>query len=364
MHAPARVLELSINAFESCALLEGDRVFCWGALGFSECTASDRAVGSTTTPRFIPWLSGRGLAQLSLSGPRCALQPNGRVLCWGPAIPQAFGQGGDDYVSLTWEHCQSPTEVPLDDVVELRTGARDRVCARRGDGSVWCWGFNFGLTAYPDVEWTNAFRASTGSWPNAIPTPRAVPRVAKAIGIALAGAGCALFQDRHMSCWGGGHPASDEYDTESPRASELDDVRDVAPGDSSYVVVLTGEGLAWRFMPTSGYPSKWTVPQRLPVFDGASRIFAGWDRHGSASFAVALFHDGSLATWAPEPQRIPAVTGITGVRLVAAAGEHLCVVRGDDEVLCGGRNEHGQLGDGTREDRWTLQPVFWELSPR
>lgn len=81
-------------------------------------------------------------------------------------------------------------------------------------------------------------------------------------------------------------------------------------------------------------------------------------------FACALEEGGTVACWGannhcqlaqrsdggtevPTPQR---VAGLTGVRALAAGGEHVCALRDDGAVLCWGQNASGQLGQGMTSD--------------
>jgi alpha-tubulin suppressor-like RCC1 family protein len=53
----------------------------------------------------------------------------------------------------------------------------------------------------------------------------------------------------------------------------------------------------------------------------------------------------------------PAVAGITTAVDVSAGSRHSCALMADGEIYCWGRNRDGQLGDGTRTDRFTAVRV-------
>jgi alpha-tubulin suppressor-like RCC1 family protein len=56
-----------------------------------------------------------------------------------------------------------------------------------------------------------------------------------------------------------------------------------------------------------------------------------------------------------------AVPGLAGVKAIAAGGDTTCALRDDGEVWCFGRNDKGQLGDGTSEDRFAPVRVDVEI---
>ncbi|MBU1068295.1 hypothetical protein KJ975_01890 [Myxococcota bacterium] len=56
--------------------------------------------------------------------------------------------------------------------------------------------------------------------------------------------------------------------------------------------------------------------------------------------------------------RVPVLLGgITGARGVATGLFHVCALTGDGGVTCFGKNDLGQLGDGTKTDRKTARPI-------
>ena len=89
----------------------------------------------------------------------------------------------------------------LDEVVSIDLGL-DRSCALRGDGTIWCWGSNYG-----------------GALGDGTVTDRHTPAQVQGLTHVTAFAygkerGCALTEDKTILCWGGG-TSSVIYDPET-----------------------------------------------------------------------------------------------------------------------------------------------------
>ncbi len=171
----------------TCAITEHGSVHCWGANTWGQAGAPPLEVGFRTTPQFVEGLPGRATGLAAGEAHMCALLGE-QVACWGanhsgqvgePLDDQHFvpvpmdelsarqvAAGGrhtcvvrrDRHVSCWGEnwggqlgcapdfedgpHVWFPTEVEgLADVSELALGS-DHTCARKRDGTVWCWGMN------------------------------------------------------------------------------------------------------------------------------------------------------------------------------------------------------------------------------
>jgi alpha-tubulin suppressor-like RCC1 family protein len=133
--------EISAGSGHTCALHRDGRVSCWG-----ENRAGQLGDG-TTVNRVVPTLVGGltdAVAVKAGSEHTCALRRDGSVVCWGRNDSGQIGDG-------TSVACPSPGPCPgrlvptpvtgLSDAVELGVGSW-HTCARRGDGSVACWGRN------------------------------------------------------------------------------------------------------------------------------------------------------------------------------------------------------------------------------
>jgi alpha-tubulin suppressor-like RCC1 family protein len=93
------------------------------------------------------------------------------------------------------------------------------------------------------------------------------------------------------------------------------------------------------------------------------------DVAAGAGFSCAALADGSARCWgddgfgqlgdgggmAPAPEPPVAVFALSGVKALSAHAQHACAVRDDETLWCWGRNNQGQIGDGTMTDQ--AQPV-------
>lgn len=127
------VAEVSAGERHTCARMVDGSVSCWGRNDGGESgdgTTSRR----TDAPTKVVGLSG--VRQIA-AGARhtCARRDDGSVWCWGE-------NGHGELGASTTAHAATPVQVSgLGGVVEIAAGAH-HTCARKGDGSVWCWGDN------------------------------------------------------------------------------------------------------------------------------------------------------------------------------------------------------------------------------
>ncbi|HZS39750.1 MAG TPA: hypothetical protein VFF06_23115 [Polyangia bacterium] len=302
-------------------------------------------------------------------GHTCALLDGGAVACWGDNSLGQLGDGSKVFFR------SAPGPVPsLSGVVELAAGD-NYTCARRGDGSVICWG---------DRAATGAADAGPSPLPLrgpavqlALSETQACARLADGTTncssdtrLALLAAGehhfCGAFTDGHVRCWGpsacgetGAPPATSDPTTIpgviAPRALAL---------GSEHSCALGAEVRCWGCNANGqlgdGSEKDSLTPVTVTGLADVAAIAARWER------SCAIGTDGIVRCWGkldpvdpsndtqhPTPVLVPNLGPITSLAL---GREHACATTASG-IVCWGHNDHGQLGDGTTTSREQPAPV-------
>lgn len=378
---PLRIVVSSVSAtavaaggFHTCALVSGG-VQCWGY------NNQGQLGDNTTTDRLDPvrvvGVGGSGylggVSQITASKYHTCALVSGSVYCWGQ---NDYGQIGD----MTNTDRTSPTQVRtgptsfLQNVVQVSAGG-GHTCARRSDGTVWCWGYNpFGQLGNDDDTNTNY--------------------AVQAVGIATASevaAGhnhtCAALTDGSVRCWGYnlygevGDGTTTNRDTPTqvrgPGGSGfLGGVASVTAGRFHSCALLSDQTVyCWGDNEHGELGDGTNIDRSFPVRSGeistALTVSAG-EYHSCASLedgtaqcwgaaAFGQIGDGTTAdTSSPVTVIGPGGYGaLTVVAAISAGGgnwpdgsgsdnyEHSCALLSDGTVVTWGQNIYGQLGDGT-----------------
>ena len=132
---PANAVDVR-TAFEfTCALLADASVWCWGynlegQLGLGDTHPGDDhlepiQLGAERDWVFVATGQGHG----------CGIRSPGRLFCWGRNTDSQLGQGVTEPQQM-----RAPVQVGTDaDWVEVGC-SQSTTCARKRDGSLWCWG--------------------------------------------------------------------------------------------------------------------------------------------------------------------------------------------------------------------------------
>jgi alpha-tubulin suppressor-like RCC1 family protein len=401
------VKSVSTGFKHACALTLAGTVYCWGF------NASGQVGDGTTTDRFqAVQVSGlSSVAELALGGDAtdyhsCAIKTDGTLWCWGH---NTDGQLGDGTTTHTSTPVQAGASTLGSNVAEVALGGYHS-CAIKTDGTLWCWGANSrgqlgdGTTANTSTP-VQAGASTLGS------------NVAKvALGIQHS---CARKTDGTLWCWGwnnrgqlGDGTTADKSTPVQAGASTLGsnvaavDLGGNLSGGHSCARKTDGTLWCWGYNTNGQLGDGTTADKTTPVQAGASTL-------GSAVAEVTLggYHscarktDGTLWCWgwnyawqlgngdsaSQSPAPVPvkrlhdyANDGICGVNetrtsspadcpptscgdgkceagetlancptdchllIGAATGTyHSCAIKTDGTLWCWGYNNFGQLGDGT-----------------
>ncbi len=314
-HTPSQVLTLGpgvagvgAGALHTCAIKLDKNLWCWGSNAGGQL--GDGSQIDKQTPAQVSVLGASVASVAAGSQHTCAIRIDGALWCWGY---NGYGQLGDG--------SQIDQKVPEQvgalgtNVAEVAAGAH-HTCARRIDGTLWCWGAN-GYGQLGD---------GTGK-------DKSLPAQVSALGVGVVGVAagydrtCARKADGSLWCWGKndhgqlGNGSHVDGLMPSMVSALTANVTAVAVGQHHTCAVAAGSSWCW-----------------------------GYDSNGQCG-------DG-YTPCCPDRLEPVEVCGLDiGAMTIAAGLSHSCAVKADHSMWCWGLNGNYELGDDTRTDRPTPVPI-------
>ena len=310
--APTRVgasgvwVTVSAGGAHTCAITTGKSLYCWG---FSN---SGQVGDGTTTQRPSPKKIGTSgvWANVSAGGAHtCAISTGKSLYCWGR---NNEGQIGDGTFGTPANDRHAPKKIGSSGVWAGVSAGTLHTCAVTTGKSLYCWGDN------------QAREIGDGT----TDTPRPLPSRVGGSGVwALAAGGdfhtCAITTGKSLYCWGfNGSGQIGDGTTTSPRP----------------LPTKIGTSGVWVGVSASGINGN---AHTCATTTANSLYCWGYNADGQIG-------DGTVGTNRPSPKKI----GTSGVWTGSSGGTaHTCAISTGKSLYCWGRNQHGQVGDGTTTPR-------------
>jgi alpha-tubulin suppressor-like RCC1 family protein len=307
-----RFVLISAGDRHTCAITEENRAYCWG-LGNSG-QLGDGTRSSRSTPGVIPGFRFRQIRVGFLH--TCAITPTDVAFCWGNNDGGQLGNGGG--------HTDRPARVARGlRWIQVIAGA-SHSCGVTTDHRAWCWGAN-----------------NFGQLGDGTKTIRRKP--------ALVAGGLSF---RQVVPGGGFFVDFTDFDPDPAHTCG------VTTGDKAYCWG-SGGGVLWagELGATSSVPVKIAGGRSFRVLNTGTSHACGvtlsdaafcWGSNAGGQLGV-----GSGTTRSTTPVRVSGGLQLNAVS-AGTLGAHNCSwTTTDRRAYCWGRNDDGQLGDGTQTDRPT-----------
>ena len=332
------VVSVSASYQDTCAIKTDGTLWCWGYRNDSAIPVEVASLGASVVQVAV----GEGHA--------CARKQDGSLWCWGGNNRGQLGDG-------TSSHQEEPVQVAGLAGASDVTVSSGFTCAIQSDAALRCWGAN---------EYGQLGTGTNGTQT----TPQAVASLQQGVAQLAAGyfSFCARKTDGSVWCWGRDTTAllangSPVYRPDPVEISALDhSVTQVAAGEAGMVCALTSDGGVWcwgQISNAQGYFDAQPAPGRIADLPpDIVEIAVGWGHACALAGAGTLWcwgrdddgelGDGSTALFGTDPLQVTALGH--AVAHVVAEGANTCAVLNDGTLWCWGANDVGQLGNGTTDD--------------
>ncbi len=370
----ARVAAIAVSRFDSCALTDSGRAYCWGNNGHL-VLGQDSVAGHCEFERgegpcsLVPVPVEGNIRFRSITvgvAHACALTASGKAYCWGNEVD---GQLGADSSVLHCRPnglmtCRSALPVPVAGDVAFRSISAGgfHTCGLTVDGRVLCWGANFMGQLGTDSTGAMCPDGPCALYPTPIKAGPAEPVVAVASGGVHT---CAIAADSTLSCWGA---ENDEARSPVSTPAGLSLVRPtyswlkfvaVSAGDfKTCGTTVTNVTYCWGSF-NVGPELRMTLDTTRITVDVPITAISVGEEHvcllgiGGGAYCWGEGRDGQLGIggsrfFHKEGTNQPAaVKGDLKFSAISAGSYHSCGVTQDAKAYCWGSSFAGQVGNGS-----------------
>ena len=305
----------------------------------------------------------------------CGISSENKVYCWGNGMYGKLGNNGTTNSSVPV--AVSTSGLLQNKIIKSISVTNDHSCVLASDDSGYCWGND--LSGYLGTGSSSTHRSSV---PVAISmTGLLAGKSLKSISVGTSHT-CVIASDSRVYCWGYNPDGrlGDGTTTNSPSTAVAVSTSGVLAGktinavsvqyDHSCVIASDGNAYCWGYGSTGslGYGS--STSSSVPVAVSTAGVLAGKSiKSVSTSFSnsCAIASDDNVYCWgagtygalgnsSTARSLIPVAVTTSGalsgktVKSMVQGQSHTCVIASDNNAYCWGRNNQGQLGNGTTSD--------------
>jgi alpha-tubulin suppressor-like RCC1 family protein len=302
-----RFAQLSTYGNTTCGVTREGALYCWGS---NAAYALGAASNVSQSPTPVPVVATQRFKQVAVSGTHsCALTTDGRAYCWGPNSSGQLGTG-----NTTW--AQTPVAAAAGLTFATLTAGTEYTCGLTPAGAAHCWGVN-GLGQLGD-----GLRPSMGNTQTNAPVAVVGGHTFRTLS-ASSQLTCGVTTADQALCWGRGIDGrlgnGDMGVTSTPAAvSGGHRFRSVAAGFSAVCGVATDDAV-------------WC-----------------WGQGANGQLGQVLING------SPTPVRAGGAlraADVSTANVSGGEGSYSCAIAADRlTTYCWGRNDKGQLGNGTTTD--------------
>jgi alpha-tubulin suppressor-like RCC1 family protein len=344
----------------TCALTSAGQSWCWGRNAGGQL--GDSSAASTTVPVATFQTGGPTFGSVITAGNShsCSIDTSSAPWCWGYNGDGRIGDG-------TFVLRMAPSAVTGGLSFTTISAGGQHSCGLNSSGQAYCWGSN----AYGQIG-NNSTSFAYG--PTAVQQPVGVTFTQI---FAADKHTCALASSGAAYCWGyGGDGAIGHGSLIGPK------VPTAVSGGLTFTAVVTeynhscgltsgGQAYCWGLNSSSQLGDSTTTNRTTPVavqqpggltfasLTTGSSDTCGLNGSGQA-YCWGNNSNGQLGNGTTTATRVPtAVSQPVGVTftLVSAGAVHTCALDTVGQTWCFGRNQYGQIGDGTTTQRTTPTAV-------